>query len=187
MKQGGRKARRTLSPSETDVDLEEVSEGERLPPRWAVGVWALFIVGAGAACGAIVSVPGGQIEGNTWAALAAASGAGLGFVAGPFVLPHFPKHQFRPILGGAALYGLVYVIALAVTGSGDNSQSNSGGAGLVWFIVSLICVVPMFVTALVGSALWNAFDSRRLRLLKDEHQAPSDPNSADRGSVGTSH
>ena len=124
--------------------------------RWALVVWALLVVGAGAACGVIVSVPGGQIEGSTWAVLAAASGAALGVVAGLFVLPHFRERRNLLILGGAGLYALVYVIALAITGSGDNSQ-GSGGAGLVWFVLAVVCLGPMFVTARLASFLWDGF------------------------------
>ena len=116
----------------------------------AVGVWALAILGAAAALGAIANSSANEISNATWAVEAAGAGAVFGALFGLFIHPPWPRKALSWVqLAGAGLYALVYLIAF-VWGDGP---SKNGDEGLVFLIFGVTCAVPMLATAFLTDAL----------------------------------
>jgi hypothetical protein len=121
---------------------------------WAFAAWLLAIAGTAAALGTIDSAPGQDIPAHTFTVDAALAGLGFGLLFG-LSLPRGlwqGRRWLAALAVGSGIYALSYFIAAAV-GYGDGDNSDSGGMGLVFVYLAVVCFGPMLAAAALGALI----------------------------------
>ena len=137
-------------PTPSGTPAPSGGRGSRPAQTWGLLAWFIGIGVAAAVLGTMDNAPGQDIPTARWTAEAALVGVGAGLLFGVFFRQRPWRQEGGVIeLVGACVYSLVYEVAvLRGYGGGD-----SGGEGLLFGVIAVICLVPLVGAAAFAHAL----------------------------------